>query len=150
MTPSRCQRTATTWRCGRCGRSERREELGSAAGRRVAVAIDKRIPVAGGMAGGSADAAAALVACNELWDAGLSQEELCDVAAAVGSDVPFAVTGGTAVGRGRGEQLTPALVVPDAYHWVVALADGHLSTPAVLGNWTNARGPRRPGTRAEQ
>ena len=109
------------------------ERRGSAPGDGVAVAIDKRIPVAGGMAGGSADAAAALVACNELWDAGLSQAELCEVGATVGSDVAFAVVGGTAVGRGRGEQLTPALVAPARYHWVLALADGHLSTPAVYG-----------------
>jgi 4-diphosphocytidyl-2-C-methyl-D-erythritol kinase len=109
------------------------ERRGSAPGDGVAVAIDKHIPVAGGMAGGSADAAAALVACNELWDAGLSQPELCDVAATVGSDVAFAVIGGTAVGRGRGEQLTPALVAQAQYHWVLALADGHLSTPAVYG-----------------
>jgi 4-diphosphocytidyl-2-C-methyl-D-erythritol kinase len=100
---------------------------------RVAVAIRKRIPVAGGMAGGSADAAAALVACNELWQAGLSVRELCEVAGEVGSDVAFAVLGGTAVGRGRGEQLTSALVAPVAYHWVLAYADGHLSTPAVYG-----------------
>ena len=98
----------------------------------VAVTIDKRIPVAGGMAGGSADAAAALVACNELWGAGLSQEELCAVAGDVGSDVAFAVVGGTAVGRGRGEQLTPAPATTATYHWVLALADGHLSTPAVF------------------
>ena len=109
------------------------ERRGSAQGDGVAVAIDKRIPVAGGMAGGSADAAAALVACNELWDAGLSQAELCEVGSSVGSDVAFAVLGGTAVGRGRGEQLTPALVAPAQYHWVLALADGHLSTPAVYG-----------------
>jgi 4-diphosphocytidyl-2-C-methyl-D-erythritol kinase len=109
------------------------ERRGGAPGDGVAVAIDKRIPVAGGMAGGSADAAAALVACNELWDAGLSQAELCEVGATVGSDVAFAVVGGTAVGRGRGEQLTPALVAPARYHWVLALADGHLSTPAVYG-----------------
>jgi 4-diphosphocytidyl-2-C-methyl-D-erythritol kinase len=109
------------------------ERRGSAPGDGVAVAIDKHIPVAGGMAGGSADAAAALVACNELWDAGLSQAELCEVGATVGSDVAFAVVGGTAVGRGRGEQLTPALVAPARYHWVLALADGHLSTPAVYG-----------------
>jgi 4-diphosphocytidyl-2-C-methyl-D-erythritol kinase len=105
----------------------------------VAVSIAKRIPVAGGMAGGSADAAAALVACNALWDAGLSQQELCDVAARVGSDVAFAVLGGTAVGRGRGEQLTPALVAPTQYHWVLALADGHLSTPAVFGKLDQMR-----------
>jgi 4-diphosphocytidyl-2-C-methyl-D-erythritol kinase len=109
------------------------ERRGTAPGDGVAVAIGKRIPVAGGMAGGSADAAAALVACNELWDAGLSQAELCEVGATVGSDVAFAVIGGTAVGRGRGEQLTPALVAPARYHWVLALADGHLSTPAVYG-----------------
>jgi 4-diphosphocytidyl-2-C-methyl-D-erythritol kinase len=99
----------------------------------VTVSIRKRIPVAGGLAGGSADAAAALVACNELWQASLSAPELCEVAARVGSDVAFAVLGGTAVGRGRGEQLTSALVAPARYHWVLAFADGHLSTPAVYG-----------------
>jgi 4-diphosphocytidyl-2-C-methyl-D-erythritol kinase len=100
----------------------------------VAVTIDKRIPVAGGMAGGSADAAAALVACNELWGTRLSQEELCKVAGDVGSDVAFAVLGGTAIGRGRGEQLTPVLPAAPAttYHWVLAFADGHLSTPTVF------------------
>jgi 4-diphosphocytidyl-2-C-methyl-D-erythritol kinase len=98
----------------------------------VAVTIAKRIPVAGGMAGGSADAAAALVACNELWSTGLSLEELLAVAGGVGSDVAFAVLGGTAVGQGRGEQLTPALAAPATYHWVLAFADGHLSTPTVF------------------
>jgi 4-diphosphocytidyl-2-C-methyl-D-erythritol kinase len=99
----------------------------------VAVTIAKRIPVAGGMAGGSADAAAALVACNELWGTGLSQQDLCEVAATVGSDVAFAVLGGTAVGRGRGELLTPVpTATPATYHWVLALADGHLSTPRVF------------------
>jgi 4-diphosphocytidyl-2-C-methyl-D-erythritol kinase len=105
----------------------------------VAVSIGKRIPVAGGMAGGSADAAAALVACNALWDAGLSQQELCAVAGRVGSDVAFAVLGGTAVGSGRGEQLTPALVAPVGYHWVLAFADGSLSTPAVYGTLDRLR-----------
>jgi 4-diphosphocytidyl-2-C-methyl-D-erythritol kinase len=99
----------------------------------VAVTIGKRSPVAAGLAGGSGDAAAALVACNELWQAGLSQQDLCDVAARVGSDVAFAVLGGTAVGRGRGERLSPALVAPATYHWVLAFADGQLSTPAVYG-----------------
>ncbi len=115
---------------------------GRAPGDGVAVAIDKRIPVAGGMAGGSADAAAALVACNELWDAGLTQAELCEVGSAIGSDVAFAVLGGTAVGRGRGEQLTQALVAPARYHWVLALADGHLSTPAVYGRLDRMRSGR--------
>jgi 4-diphosphocytidyl-2-C-methyl-D-erythritol kinase len=105
----------------------------------VAVAIRKRIPVAGGLAGGSADAAAALVACNALWQAELSQQELCEVAARVGSDVAFAVVGGTAIGRGRGEQLTPALVAPVSYHWVLAFAEGHLSTPAVYGTLDRQR-----------
>ncbi|HEX3713360.1 MAG TPA: 4-(cytidine 5'-diphospho)-2-C-methyl-D-erythritol kinase, partial [Trebonia sp.] len=72
-------------------------------------------------------------ACNALWDAGLSQARLCEVGSTIGSDVAFAVLGGTAVGRGRGEQLTPALVAPAQYHWVLAFADGHLSTPAVYG-----------------
>jgi len=97
----------------------------------VRVAIAKKIPVAGGMAGGSADAAAALVACGELWGTGLSHAELSEVAAQVGSDVAFALLGGTAVGRGRGEQLTPALVAPASYHWVLAFASGQLSTPLV-------------------
>lgn len=106
----------------------------------VAVTIRKKIPVAAGLAGGSADAAAALVACNELWHARLSQRELCDVAAAVGSDVAFSVLGGTAVGRGRGERLTPALVSSARYHWVLAFGDGELSTPAVYGALDRLRG----------
>jgi 4-diphosphocytidyl-2-C-methyl-D-erythritol kinase len=103
----------------------------SASAGAVSVTITKRIPVAAGLAGGSADAAAALVACDELWCTGLSQQELCEVAADVGSDVAFALLGGTAVGRGRGEQLTSALVASARYHWVLAFADGHLSTPEV-------------------
>ena len=97
----------------------------------VHITIAKRIPVAAGLAGGSADAAAALVACNELWGGGLSQPQLLEIAARVGSDVAFAVLGGTAVGRGRGERLTPALAPATRYHWVLAFADGHLSTPEV-------------------
>jgi 4-diphosphocytidyl-2-C-methyl-D-erythritol kinase len=97
----------------------------------VHVTIAKRIPVAAGLAGGSADAAAALVACNELWAVGLTHQQLSGIAATVGSDVAFALLGGTAVGRGRGEQLTPALAPATRYHWVLAFADGQLSTPAV-------------------
>ena len=97
----------------------------------VHITIAKRIPVAAGLAGGSADAAAALVACNELWGAGAGQPQLLEVAARVGSDVAFALLGGTAVGRGRGERLTPALAPATPYHWVLAFADGQLSTPAV-------------------
>jgi len=103
----------------------------AAAAGRVRITIAKRIPVAAGLAGGSANAAAALVACNELWGAGLSQPQLVDVGARVGSDVAFALLGGTAVGRGRGERLTPALAPSTQYHWVLAFADGQLSTPEV-------------------
>ena len=96
----------------------------------LAIEIRKRIPVAAGLAGGSADAAAALVACNELWGTGLSQQELVEVAGRVGSDVAFALLGGTAIGLGRGEQVTPALV-SGTYHWVLAFAAEELSTAAV-------------------
>ena len=110
--------------------------LASATGRRgqaaagAAIEIRKRIPVAAGLAGGSADAAAALVACNELWRGGLSLRELCDVGAQIGSDVPFALIGGTAVGLGRGERLTTALA-SGTYHWVLAFAASGLATPDV-------------------
>jgi len=96
----------------------------------VAIEIRKRIPVAAGLAGGSADAAATLVACNELWRAGLSPQELAEVAAGIGSDVAFALVGGTSVGQGRGERLTPALVTGQ-YHWVLAFAADGLSTADV-------------------
>ena len=96
----------------------------------VEVRIDKGIPVAGGMAGGSADAAAALVGCDALWGTGLSRDALAELGARLGSDVPFALHGGTALGTGRGEQLTPVLG-HGSYSWVVALSDGGLSTPAV-------------------
>jgi 4-diphosphocytidyl-2-C-methyl-D-erythritol kinase len=130
-----------------------RAVVGTQTGPEVAVTINKRIPVAAGLAGGSADAAAALVACNELWRAGLSQRELCEVAAGVGSDVAFAVLGGTAVGRGRGERLTPALMPAARYHWVLAFADGILSTPEVYGTLDRLRaangGVGEPGEVAE-
>ncbi|MFF7591778.1 4-(cytidine 5'-diphospho)-2-C-methyl-D-erythritol kinase [Kitasatospora purpeofusca] len=93
--------------------------------------IAKAIPVAGGMAGGSADGAAALVACDALWGLGTPVEVLLELAAELGSDVPFALVGGVALGRGRGEILEP-LPVAGTYHWVFAVADGGLSTPAVF------------------
>lgn len=96
----------------------------------LAITIGKRIPVAAGLAGGSADAAGALVACNELWGTGLSQQELAVIAAGLGSDVGFALLGDTAVGVGRGERVTPALA-SGTYHWVLAFARGGLSTPQV-------------------
>lgn len=96
----------------------------------VALEIEKHVPIAGGMGGGSADAAATLVACDHLWGTGLSRDELHDLAAELGADVPFALMGGTAVGTGRGDQLSPALA-QGTFHWVLALADVGLSTPEV-------------------
>jgi 4-diphosphocytidyl-2-C-methyl-D-erythritol kinase len=110
----------------------------------LAIEIRKRIPVAAGLAGGSADAAGALVACNELWGTGLSQAELGDVASRVGSDVGFALLGGTAVGLGRGDRVTPALAA-GTYHWVLAFADGQLSTPAVYAACDRLRAGRAGG-----
>ena len=115
----------------------------------VHITIAKRIPVAAGLAGGSADAAAALVACNELWGTGLGQPQLLEIAAGVGSDVAFAVLGGTAVGRGRGERLTPALAPATSYHWVLAFADGQLSTPAVYAALDRLRAAEADGSAAE-
>jgi 4-diphosphocytidyl-2-C-methyl-D-erythritol kinase len=97
----------------------------------VRVEITKRIPVAAGMAGGSADAAAAIVACDALWETRLPARELSEIAAVVGSDVPFALLGGTVVGRGRGEQLAAVRAAPATCHWVLGYADGQLSTPLV-------------------
>jgi len=122
----------------------------------LAIRINKRIPVAAGLAGGSADAAAALVACNELWRTGLSQAELCELAATVGSDVAFGLVGGTAIGVGRGERVTPALAA-GTYHWVLAFATGGLSTAQVYAACDRIRatrgerdgsGPAKPAGRA--
>ncbi|MGW2391471.1 4-(cytidine 5'-diphospho)-2-C-methyl-D-erythritol kinase [Streptomyces lydicamycinicus] len=96
--------------------------------------IRKDIPVAGGMAGGSADAAGALLACDALWSTGASRDELLAICAELGSDVPFSLVGGAALGRGRGELLTP-LAVGGTFHWVFAVAEGGLSTPAVYGEF---------------
>ncbi|WP_086783601.1 4-(cytidine 5'-diphospho)-2-C-methyl-D-erythritol kinase, partial [Streptomyces caniscabiei] len=96
----------------------------------VQLHIVKDIPVAGGMAGGSADAAGALLACDTLWGTDATRAELLDICAELGSDVPFSLVGGAALGTGRGERLRP-LDVGGAFHWVFAVADGGLSTPAV-------------------
>lgn len=104
----------------------------------VELVIHKAIPVAGGMAGGSADAAAALVACDALWGTGLDPAELRELGAELGSDVPFALLGGTAVGYGRGERLTPVPTLGD-FHWVFAVAEGGLSTPAVYAECDRLR-----------
>ncbi len=101
--------------------------------------IDKAIPVAGGMAGGSADGAAGLVGVDALLDAGLSKQDLHDLAAHLGSDVPFALFGGTALGSGRGEQLAPILT-QGRTEWVFALRHQGLSTPAVYAECDRMRG----------
>ena len=118
-------RTNLAWRAA--------ELLARTAGRAPAVRLHltKGIPVAGGMAGGSADAAGALVACDALWGTGLSRDDLHELAAQLGSDVPFALYGGTAMGTGRGEQITPVLARGE-FHWVFAFAHEGLSTPAVF------------------
>jgi 4-diphosphocytidyl-2-C-methyl-D-erythritol kinase len=116
------------------------DNLAVAAALRLAVAagvtrgarlhVTKGIPVAGGMAGGSADAAAALVACDALWGAGLPRDDLEAIAATLGSDVPFALHGGSALGVGRGEQVSPVLA-RGQFHWVLAIADRGLATASV-------------------
>lgn len=100
----------------------------------VDLAIRKVIPVAGGMAGGSADAAATLIACNELWGTGLTRNELDPIAASLGSDVPFLLHGGTALGAGRGESVSPVLA-RGGYHWVFATAAQGLSTASVYAQF---------------
>ncbi|AFM18913.1 4-diphosphocytidyl-2-C-methyl-D-erythritol kinase [Mycolicibacterium chubuense NBB4] len=97
----------------------------------VAISIDKTIPVAGGMAGGSADAAAVLVAMNTLWELGVPRRDLHALAAELGSDVPFALHGGTALGTGRGEELATVLA-RNTFHWVLAFSRGELSTRRVF------------------
>jgi 4-diphosphocytidyl-2-C-methyl-D-erythritol kinase len=120
--------------------------LARATGRRgraasVRIEIRKRIPVAAGLAGGSADAAATLAACNELWGTGCTTSDLSVVAASLGSDVPFALIGGTAVGIGRGEQLSPALV-SGSYDWVLAFGATGLATPEVYAACDRLRAAR--------
>jgi 4-diphosphocytidyl-2-C-methyl-D-erythritol kinase len=97
----------------------------------VHLEITKRVPVAGGMGGGSADAAATLLACDALWDSGLSRDELAHLAAELGADVPFSLLGGTAVGLGVGDDLSPALVKAQT-DWVLVAADYGLPTPEVF------------------
>ncbi len=104
--------------------------------------IRKAIPVAGGMAGGSADAAGALVACDALWRLSTPREDLVALAAELGSDVPFALHGGTAIGTGRGDRLTTVLT-RGTFSWVFAIAEQGLSTPAVYAECDRLRGGRR-------
>src|SRR6201996_5795920 len=112
----------------------------------VSIMIDKSIPVAGGLAGGSADAAAVLVAMNSLWELNVPRRDLRVLAARLGSDVPFALHGGTALGTGRGEELATVLS-RNTFHWVLAFANSELLTPAVFAELDRLRevgDPPRP------
>lgn len=114
----------------------------------VEIVIDKSIPVAGGMAGGSADAAAVLVAMNELWELGVPRRDLHAMAAQLGSDVPFALHGGTALGTGRGEELTPVLA-RSSFDWVLAFGAGGLSAAAVYAEIDRLRDAGSPARMAD-
>lgn len=109
----------------------------------VEITINKSIPVAGGMAGGSADAAAVLVGMNALWELGVPRRDLHAMAAELGSDVPFALHGGTALGTGRGEELTTVLS-RNIFHWVLAFSAGGLSTAAVYAEIDRLRAAGTP------
>ncbi|NED99513.1 4-(cytidine 5'-diphospho)-2-C-methyl-D-erythritol kinase [Phytoactinopolyspora halotolerans] len=119
--------------------------LASAAGvaADVRLRVHKSIPVAAGLAGGSADAAGVLLACNRLWGLHWPVPRLTEVAATLGSDVPFSVLGGTALGTGRGERLEPVRVGGEL-HWVLAVADGELSTPEVYRRLDEIRADAGP------
>ena len=109
----------------------------------VTIRIDKGIPVAGGMAGGSADAAGTLIALNELWELEYSKDRLQELAAELGSDVPFCIGGGTQLGHGRGELLSPVLA-KGGFHWVIATAQAGLATPAVYQKLDEIRPDAEP------
>ncbi|MCV2395796.1 4-(cytidine 5'-diphospho)-2-C-methyl-D-erythritol kinase [Actinotalea sp. M2MS4P-6] len=102
--------------------------------------LRKQVPVAGGMAGGSADAAAALLACETLWDAGLTRERIALLAGELGADVPFLLHGHTAVGTGRGDLISPALC-RGRYHWALATRRSGLSTADVYGRFDDLAEP---------
>jgi 4-diphosphocytidyl-2-C-methyl-D-erythritol kinase len=124
------------------------EELARYAGKgseepKVRVLIRKNIPVSGGMAGGSADAAATLVGLAALWKLEVGRDELAHVAGSLGSDVPFMLHGGTALGTGRGEQIVPVLT-RHTFHWVLAFARGGLATPKVYAELDRLRATGEP------
>ena len=100
----------------------------------LSIRVDKRVPVAGGMAGGSADAAAALVACNELWELGLGSEQLQAIGRSLGADVPACLAGGIALGTGRGDHMSVLREGDEEghHHWVMLLSREGLSTPEVF------------------
>lgn len=109
----------------------------------IEIHVEKHVPMAGGMAGGSADAAATLVACNALWELGLNSDQLEMMGRALGADVPACLTGGIALGTGRGDRMSLFADGSDEprHHWAIALAHGGLSTPAVFRQLDQMGGP---------
>ena len=105
----------------------------------IHIQIDKSIPIAAGMAGGSADAAATLVACDTFWNAGIPRDQLDAMAATLGSDVPFMLHGGCALGVGRGDVLSPVMI-RGSFHWVFATFDEGLSTAQIYEKTDELRG----------
>lgn len=103
--------------------------------------IDKHVPVSGGMGGGSADAAAAIMAVDQLWQSGITGEKLFELAAELGADIPFALLGGVAIGLSRGHQLKPVDSVK-RFHWVLVANDHGLSTPEVYAKLDRLREER--------
>lgn len=134
-------RTNLAWRAAEAVRAE----FGITDG--VDLSIVKGVPVAGGMAGGSADAAAALVACSEAWHCGATRADLHRLATGLGADVPFALMGHTAVGLGRGDELSPAMTRGE-FHWVFAMQRDGLATPTVFARFDDqvAAGQRKAHT----
>jgi 4-diphosphocytidyl-2-C-methyl-D-erythritol kinase len=109
----------------------------------AALSVHKTIAVAGGLAGGSTDAAGALVACDALWGTSATRDDLWQLATKLGADVPFCLTGGIAIGTGRGEHISPVLA-RGAYEWVLAYAGTSLSTPEVYAELDKVRGESSP------
>jgi 4-diphosphocytidyl-2-C-methyl-D-erythritol kinase len=114
----------------------------------IRLEIEKHVPIAGGMGGGSADAAATLLACDALWGTDLPRDAMLRMARKLGSDVPFALMGGNAIGTGRGDRLSPALGT-GTFHWVLVVSDFGLSTPAVYRELDLMRSERTSGTDAD-
>ena len=102
------------------------------------ITLTKEIPIAGGMAGGSADAGATIVAIDSLFGLGLKRNDMERIGAELGADIPFTISGGTAIGTGRGDQITPVLS-RGSYNWVLALSSSGLSTPAVYSECDRLR-----------
>lgn len=123
------------------------DETGLLAG--ADITVHKKAPVRAGMAGGSADAAGVLVALNELYGAKMSQEQLCQIGAKVGADVPFAIVGGTARVTGIGEILNPIANCPPC-HIVVCMPPKGISTPEAFARFDKFGAKNHPNNNGAQ